>query len=80
VNVGVASSFLALARNLGMVIGVAFSEMVIGLRIPATSPGAGRGPSLEGIQDVWRILLAVGLIAIFLSWKRGKKEIIPQKL
>jgi len=80
VNVGVASSFLALARNLGMVIGVAFSEMVIGLRIPATSPEAGRGPSFESIQDVWRILLVIGLIAIFLSWKRGKKEVIPQKL
>jgi EmrB/QacA subfamily drug resistance transporter len=75
VNVGVASSFLALARNLGMVIGVAFAEMVIGFRIPATSPEAGRGPSFEGIQDVWRILLVIGLIAIFLSWKRGKREV-----
>lgn len=75
VNVGVASSFLALARNLGMVIGVAFAEMVIGFKIPATSPEAGRGPSFEGIQDVWRILLVVGLIAVFLSWKRGKKEV-----
>ena len=74
-NVGVASSFLALARNLGMVIGVAFAEMVIAFRTPATSPGAGRGPSLEGIQDVWRILLVIGLIAIFLSWKRGKREV-----
>jgi len=75
VNVGVASSFLALARNLGMVIGVAFAEMVIGFRIPATSPEAERGPSFEGIQDVWRILLVIGLIAIFLSWKRGKREV-----
>ena len=74
VNVGVASSFLALARNLGMVIGVAFSEMIIAFRTPAISPEAGRDPSFEGIQDVWRILLAIGLIAIFLSWKRGKKE------
>jgi hypothetical protein len=54
-----------------MVIGVAFAEMVIGFRIPATSPEAGRGPSFEGIQDVWRVLLVIGLIAIFLSWKRG---------
>ncbi len=75
VNVGVASSFLALSRNLGIVIGVAFAEMVIAFRTPATSPEAGRGPSLEGIQDVWRILLAIGLIAIFLSWKRGKREV-----
>ncbi|MBS3906443.1 MAG: MFS transporter [Syntrophaceae bacterium] len=74
VNVGVASSFLALARNLGMVIGVAFAEMVIGFRIPATSPEAGRGPSFEGIQDVWRILLVIGLIAVFLSWRRGKSR------
>ncbi len=75
VNVGVASSFLALARNLGMVIGVAFAEMVIAFRTPAISPEAGRGPSFEGIQDVWRILLVIGLIAIFLSWKRGIKEV-----
>jgi EmrB/QacA subfamily drug resistance transporter len=75
VNVGVASSFLALSRNLGIVIGVAFAEMVIAFRTPATSPGAGRGPSFEGIQDVWRILLVIGLIAIFLSWKRGKREV-----
>ncbi|MBM4348389.1 MAG: MFS transporter [Deltaproteobacteria bacterium] len=75
VNVGVASSFLALSRNLGIVIGVAFAEMVIGFRNPVTSPETGRGPSLEGIQDVWRILLVIGLIAIFLSWKRGKREV-----
>jgi EmrB/QacA subfamily drug resistance transporter len=74
-NVGVASSFLALSRNLGIVIGVAFAEMVIAFRTPVASLGAGRGPSLEGIQDVWRILLAIGLIGIFLSWERGKKEV-----
>jgi EmrB/QacA subfamily drug resistance transporter len=72
-NVGVASSFLALARNLGMVIGVAFAEMTVAFRIPLTSP-AGRGPSLEGIQDVWRIAILIGLIAIFFSWRRGKEE------
>ncbi len=73
-DVGLASSFLALARNLGIVIGVAFAEMVIAFRIPETSP-TGRGPSLEGIQDVWRILLFIGLIAILLSWIRGKEEV-----
>lgn len=73
-NVGLASSFLALARNLGMVIGVAFAEMVIACRIPATPP-SGRGLSLEGIQDVWRIMVMIGLIAIFLSWRRGKEEL-----
>jgi EmrB/QacA subfamily drug resistance transporter len=73
-NVGLASSFLALARNLGMVIGVAFAEMVIAFRIPETSP-TGRGPSFEGIQDVWRIVIIIGLIAIFLSWRRGEREV-----
>jgi hypothetical protein len=69
----VASSFLALARNLGMVIGVAFAEMIVAFRITTTS-GAGRGPSLEGIQDVWRIVTLIGLIAIYFSWRRGKEE------
>lgn len=74
-DVGVASSFLALARNLGMVIGVAFAEMVIAFRIPAALP-AGEGPSLEGIQDVWRFVIVIGLVAIFLSWRRGKEETV----
>lgn len=73
-NLGLASSFLALARNLGMVIGVAFAELIIAFRIPATSSEAGRGPSLEGIQDVWQMIAVIGLVAIFLSWKRGRKE------
>jgi MFS family permease len=72
-NVGVASSFLALARNLGIVIGVAFAEMIIAFRTAANSP-AGTGPSLEGIQEVWRIVIVIGLIAIFFSWRRGKEE------
>jgi len=73
-HVGVASSFLALARNLGIVIGVAFAEMVVALKTTEV-PGVSKGPSLEGIQDVWRILLVIGLFAIFLSWRRGKKEV-----
>ncbi|MBM4306222.1 MAG: MFS transporter [Deltaproteobacteria bacterium] len=73
-HVGVASSFLALARNLGIVIGVAFGEMVVALK-SSGDPGAIRGPSIEGMQDVWQILLVIGLIAIFLSWRRGKKEV-----
>ncbi|MCX8117760.1 MAG: MFS transporter [Desulfobacterota bacterium] len=72
-NVGVASSFLALSRNLGMVIGVAFAEWVVALR----STPAGRGPTLEGIQDVWKAALWIGLLAIFLSWRR--KEVEPWK-
>ncbi len=73
-SVGVASSFLALARNLGMVVGVAFAEMVIGFRSPSASPESGRVPSLEGIRDVWRLIIVIGLLAIFLSWRRGRKE------
>jgi MFS family permease len=70
-RIGFASSFLALSRNLGMVIGVAFSEMVIAFRVPASPLEAGRGvPSLESIQDVWRLTLVMGLIAILISWTR----------
>jgi EmrB/QacA subfamily drug resistance transporter len=70
-RIGFASSFLALSRNLGMVIGVAFSEMVIAFRVPAGPLGAGRGaPSLESIQDVWRLALVMGLSAILISWTR----------
>ena len=73
-EVGVASSFMALARNLGMVMGVAFAEMIIAFRISETSSGA-KGPTLEGIQDVWQVTILVGVIAIFLSWRRGEKEV-----
>ncbi len=73
-DVGVASSFLALARNLGIVMGVAFAEMIIALRIPVTLSGE-RGPTLESIQDVWRMVMIVGFIAIFLSWRRGGREV-----
>ena len=70
-KIGFASSFLALSRNLGMVIGVAFSEMVIAFGVPASPLGVGRGvPSLESIQDVWRLSLVLGLIAILISWTR----------
>ncbi len=70
-SVGVASSFSALARNLGMVIGVAFAEIVVALRSSQT----GCVPSLEGIQDVWKAIIVIGLLAIFFSWKRGRKEV-----
>jgi len=73
-DVGVASSFLALARNLGIVMGVAFAEMIIALRIPVTLSGE-RGPTIESIQDVWRMVMIVGFIAIFLSWRRGGREV-----
>jgi EmrB/QacA subfamily drug resistance transporter len=70
-KVGLASSFLALSRNLGMVIGVAFAEMVIAFRLPvAPLEIAKAGPSLESIQDVWKLVLIIGLAAILISWTR----------
>lgn len=72
-DVGVASSFLALARNLGMVMGVAFAEMVIGFKASGAA-GPLRVPSLEGMKDVWRIVILVGFIAIVLSWRRGERR------
>jgi MFS family permease len=66
-KISLASSFLALSRNLGMVIGVAFAEMVIAFRRPAASP------SLESIHDVWELGLLIGLIAVLFSWIREKR-------
>jgi MFS family permease len=78
-KVGLASSFLALSRNLGLVIGVAFAEMVIALRLPKGQIGAERGvPSLESIQDVWRLIFFLGLIALLISWVRGDRSNISQ--
>lgn len=65
-KIGLASSFLALSRNLGMMIGIAFAEMVIALRIPSATP------SLESIHDVWKLGLLIGLAAILVSWIREK--------
>jgi len=65
-KIGLASSFLALSRNLGMMIGISFAEMVIALRIPAATP------SLESIHDVWKLGLFIGLTAILISWIREK--------
>jgi EmrB/QacA subfamily drug resistance transporter len=74
-KVGLASSFSALSRNLGMVIGVAFAEMVITFRLP-TSPleRAKASPSLGSIQDVWKLVLIVGFTAILISWARENKS------
>jgi hypothetical protein len=45
--------------------------MVIALRVPVTPFQAGIGSlSLEGIQDVWELVLVIGLIAVLLSWAR----------
>jgi len=71
-RIGLASSFLALSRNLGIVIGVAFAEMVIALRTPSSSPAMNGGPSLESIHDVWKWALLIGLTAMVISWIREK--------
>ena len=77
-KVGLASSLLALSRNLGMVIGVAFAEMVVAFRLPVMPSGQdGAGPSLEGIQDVWKLVLIIGLTAILISWTRESRPSVP---
>jgi EmrB/QacA subfamily drug resistance transporter len=74
-KVGLASSFLALSRNLGIVIGVAFAEVIIAFRLPAAPPGKEQaGPSLESLQNVWKLLLIVGFITILISWARENKS------
>lgn len=79
-KVGLASSFLALARNLGVVIGVVFAEMVIAFRLPENQLETGRGiPSLESIQDVWKLLLIIGLTAIIISWTRRSQSGISER-
>ena len=77
-KVGLASSFLALSRNLGMAIGVAFAEMVISFRSAGYSSGAGTGvPTLEAIQGVWKLVFMIGGVAVILSWvgRRRKKKL-----
>jgi EmrB/QacA subfamily drug resistance transporter len=74
-RVGLASSLLALSRNLGIVVGVTFAEMVITLGASANPLEKGReGPSLESIQDVWKLVLILGLTAVLLSWARGSRS------
>ncbi len=70
-KVGLASSFLALSRNLGMAIGIAFAEMVIALRTASSGQATGE-PSLESLQYVWKSVLVIGLIAVLFSWTRKK--------
>ena len=74
-KVGLASSFLALSRNLGMVIGVAFAEMVISFSFPVSVlERAKASPSLGSIQNVWKLVLIIGLAAILISWARENKS------
>jgi EmrB/QacA subfamily drug resistance transporter len=73
-KVGLASSFLALSRNLGMVVGIAFAEMVIAFGLPVDPLGKEKaGLSLESIQNVWKFLLIIGFAAILISWARENK-------
>ena len=79
-KVGLASSFLALSRNLGMVIGVAFAEMVIAFRLPVSQLETEKGiPSLESIHDVWKLLLIIGLTAVIISWNRKNQPDISKR-
>ena len=78
-RLGLASSFLALARNLGMVMGVAFAEMVIAFRLPVIPlENMKASPSLGSIQDVWKLMLIFGFIAILISWTRERKPNVPE--
>lgn len=70
-KMGLASSFLALARNLGMVIGVAFAEMVMAFKSSSAALTAG-APPLDGIHAVWKIVMGIGLVAILVSWTRER--------
>ena len=76
-KIGLTSSFLALSRNLGMVVGVAFAEMVISFRSVGIPSGPGGGvPTLEAIQGVWESALLIGGAAGVLSWagRRGMQK------
>ena len=78
-KVGLASSFLALSRNLGMVIGIAFAEMIVSLSTPVPS-GEGIGtPSLESLQYVWKSALLIGLVAVLFSWTR-RRTVVREKV
>jgi hypothetical protein len=45
--------------------------MVIAFRLPAVPLGQEKaGLSLESIQNVWKFLLIIGLVAILISWTR----------
>jgi len=73
-KVGLASSFLALSRNLGMVIGVAFAGMVIRFSLPVFPLAEAKAsPSLASIQNVWKLVLIIGIAAILISWTRENK-------
>ena len=75
-KIGLASSFLALSRNLGMVIGIAFAEMIIALTGASSGTVSSSGlvqgsPSIESLQYVWKSALPIGLMAVLISWTRN---------
>jgi hypothetical protein len=34
---------------------------------------------LEGIQDVWKLIVIIGMMAILLSWTREKRSPVSKK-
>jgi hypothetical protein len=49
--------------------------MVIAFKLPGNLSEGGKGiPSLEGIQDVWKFLLILGLASVLLSWIRESRS------
>jgi hypothetical protein len=49
--------------------------MVIAFSLPATPLERAKGGlSLESIQDVWKLVLIIGLTAILISWTRESKS------
>jgi EmrB/QacA subfamily drug resistance transporter len=72
-QIGLASSFMALSRNLGMVIGVAFAEMVIAFSSSIQVVGTGV-PPLGSIHNVWRLALLIGAVALLISWGRWARS------
>lgn len=69
-KVGIASSFSALSRNLGLVIGVGLAEMIVSFDPNTRETGL---PSLESIHKVWEVIIILSLFAIFFSVMRGEK-------
>jgi hypothetical protein len=55
--------------------------MVIAFKLPAIPlESLKAGPSLESIQDVWKLMLIVGFLAILISWAREDKSSVPKHL
>lgn len=79
-KVGLASSFLALSRNLGIVIGVAFAEMIIAFGMSSVSLETKGTPLIQSIHYVWKLVLVLGLVAIFISWMRDRRSLAGERM